>query len=255
MRNRETTSAFTLIWERPALEGRPGAAVVEPARIAAAAMEIADRESLYAVSVKRVATKVGVSSDRLQAYLTREDLLDLMLDEAFGEIVLPQVGVDGADWRSDLRAIARATKETARNHPWLRTLAGTRTTCGPNGLRTSESILAAVAGTGLDAATMTRMVNTVLSYVYGYVQLELLEPARNRADAVTDDERRSHTSQYLLDVVSRGDYPTLIRVFAEAAQMTADDSFDVGLECVLDGIAARIATVAAERSSVEVTTG
>lgn len=245
MGNRETATTFSLVWERPAPEVRPGASAVPPERIAAAAMEIADKEGLHAVSVKRVASRVGVPSVRMQAYLTcRDDLLDLMLDAAFGEVELLELNGARVDWRADLRALAHATEVTARRHPWLAGLAGTRTACGPNGLRNSERLLAAVARTGLDAATMTQTVNTVLSFVYGYVQIELLEPTRRSSNEVSEAGRRNHTTRYLLDVVSRGDYPTLAHIFAEASDLTPEDSFDAGLDCVLDGIAARVSAAA-----------
>jgi hypothetical protein len=86
---------------------------------------------------------------------------------------------------------------------------------------------------------MTQAVNTVLAYVYGYVQLEMLEPGR-KVDEAVELERRTHTAQYLIDRMSSGDYPTLARVFAEAANLTASDAFENGLTYVLDGIAAQV---------------
>ncbi|MDP9117190.1 MAG: TetR/AcrR family transcriptional regulator C-terminal domain-containing protein [Actinomycetota bacterium] len=227
-----------LIWERELPAPRGPMAAPKPADITAAAFEIADREGLHAVSVKRVASRLRVPSTRLDNYLiSREDLLDLMLDAAFAEID-PAVE-DGCGWRQQLEAIARATQVTAQQHPWLRTLAGTRTPCGPNGLRNSERALAALDGLGFDAATMTQAVNTVLAYVYGFVQLELLEPGR-KVDEQHEIERHAHTARYLMARVATGDYPTLERVFADAAHLTAADAFETGLSYVLDGIEASV---------------
>ena len=241
----EHRDGVALIWERGEPEGR--GATPGPGRdeIVAAAFEIADREGLHAVSVKRVASKVRVPAARLEAYLTsREDLLDLMLDGAFAEI---EVADEGEDWRSRLRALAHATQVTAQRHPWLRLLAGTRTPCGPHGLRHSERALAAVDGLGLDASTMTQVVNTVLAYVYGYVQLELVEHPR-KADADAEQERRAQTARYLVEQVQSGNYPTLARVFSDAS-LTATGAFESGLEYVLDGVAERIAAADSLRRS------
>src|SRR5581483_7472608 len=150
----EHSDGVTLIWERAEPAGRGATPPPSREQIVAAAFEIADKEGLHAVSVKRVASKLRIPAPRLEAYLvSREDLLDLMLDGAFGEI---EPADEGADWRSRLRAVAHATQVTAQRHPWLRLLAGTRTPCGPNGLRHSERALAAVDGIGLDASTMTQ---------------------------------------------------------------------------------------------------
>jgi AcrR family transcriptional regulator len=230
---------ISLIWERAEPVPRGPMAAPDRGHITQAAFEIADREGLHAVSVKRVASKLRVPSVRIEGYVTsRDDLLDLMLDAAFGEI---EPAEDGEDWRSSLRAVAYATQATAQRHPWLRTLAGTRTPCGPNGLRHSERALAAIDGLGLDAATMTQAVNAVLAYVYGFVQLELLEPSR-KLDEDGELKRRNHTASYLMQQVSTGDYPTLARVFSDASNLTATDAFETGLNYVLDGIAMHAAS-------------
>lgn len=232
------TAQVSLVWERPEPTARSGGATISRDQIALAAFEIADREGLHAVSVKRVASRLRIPVQRLETFLvTRDDLLDLMLDAAFAEIDPIH---EGADWRSQLRSIAHATQQTAQRHPWLRALAGTRTPCGPNGLRHSERALAALDGIGMDEATMTQAVNTVLAYVYGYVQLEMLEPGR-RMDEDAAAERRANTARYLVDQIGTGEFPTLARVFAGAGNLTAADAFETGLTYVLDGIAAQVA--------------
>jgi AcrR family transcriptional regulator len=241
----EHRDGATLIWERAEPLGRGATPAPDRAQIVAAAFEIADKEGLHAVSVKRVASKLRIPSARLEAYLaSREDLLDLMLDGAFAEI---EPADEGADWRSRLRAIAHATQVTAQRHPWLRLLAGTRTPCGPHGLRHSERALAAVDGLGLDASTMTQVVNTVLAYVYGYVQLELVEHPR-KTDADAEQERRTQTARYLVEQVQTGEYPTLARVFSDAS-LTAADAFESGLDYVLDGVAARVSPASGDREA------
>ena len=230
------TDRTLLVWERPAPQARAGAKAITPEAIVEAATSIADREGLHAVSVKRVATKLAAPIARMEAYLpTRDDLLDLMLDGAFGEIELPE-RAPADDWRADLTTIARATQQVALRHPWLRSLAGTRTPCGPNGLRNSERVLAAMDGVDLDAATKTNAVNTVLAFVYGFVQLEMASTARKGEDAESDLARRGHMATYLLDAVGTGRYPRLAQVF-EDATLTTEDAFGTGLGYVLDGIA------------------
>jgi AcrR family transcriptional regulator len=223
-----------LVWERPEPVLPAGRPAARPRDIAAAAFAIADREGLAAVSVKRVASRLKVNATALAGYLPdRNDLLDLMLDQAFGEVELPP---RGADWRADLAAIARATQAVAQRHPWLRTLAGTRTPSGPNGLRTNERILAALDGTGLSPVERTQLANTLLAYVYGFVQLNL---GQLRSDP--DGAHRTRTGAYLRERVGSGEYPNLAGVFADSAQITEDSAFAAGLEVVLDGIAARVA--------------
>jgi AcrR family transcriptional regulator len=233
----KSAGPMMLVWERPEPMARTGGSVLTGATIAEAGMAIADREGLHNVSVRRVASKLGITAARLEAYLpSREDLLDLLLDAAFGEIDIATRDPNGT-WRDDLREIAWATQAVALQHPWLRMLAGTRTPCGPNGLRNSERVLASMDGLDLDAATTTNAVNTVLAYVYGFVQLEMAHGARKGDDVDADMARRAHTAGYLVNAVNAGDFPRLAQVFADATALTTDDAFGTGLRYVLDGIA------------------
>ncbi|MDT4893411.1 MAG: hypothetical protein QOE97_2446 [Pseudonocardiales bacterium] len=232
-----TTSNDTLlVWQRPIPSGRPGAAALSPEEVAAEGVALADREGLHTVSVKRVASKLNVPLTRVEGYLrSREDLLDLMLDAALGEIELPPRD-PSVDWRADLSAIAHATQAAALRHPWLRSLAGTRIPCGPAGLRHTERVLEAVDGMGLDPATATHSVNTVLAFVYGFVQLEMGVSGRKDDASI---ERRTATAHYLMDAIAGGEYPALARVFSDAS-ISTDDAFEKGLGYVLDGVGLQI---------------
>ena len=86
--------------------------------ITAAAVAIADREGLDAVSMRRVAARLGTGAASLYRYLeSREDLLDIGEQE---------------------RAIMR-------RHPWLPPLLTIRPVLGPNGLVLLEHVLEALA--------------------------------------------------------------------------------------------------------------
>src|ERR1700731_4436843 len=92
-----------VIWMRPehAATGRPPQR--SPAQIPAAAVTIADREGLDAVSMRRVAAELGTGAASLYRYVdTREDLLDLMTDAAGAEY---QPAAPSGDWLADLLAL------------------------------------------------------------------------------------------------------------------------------------------------------
>src|SRR5690349_24279564 len=106
-----------VIWMRPehAATGRP--AQRSRAEITAAAVTIADREGLDAVSMRRAATELGTGAASLYPYVdNREDLLDLMIDDtgsAYG------VAAPNGDWlagRLDIRAHGRAIVQRHPSH-------------------------------------------------------------------------------------------------------------------------------------------
>ncbi|GII54052.1 TetR family transcriptional regulator [Planotetraspora thailandica] len=223
---------MSVIWERP--EPGPRRVVrLDRAGITAAAVPIADREGLEAVSLRRVASALGTGPMRLYGYLdTKDDLLDLMMDAVCGEIELPappELPGSGG-WREDLRAIAHGTQFIARRHPWYVTLLGTRQPYGPNGLAYSERLFASVAALGLSARETVHAVNAVRAYIAGFLQLELL-PGPEAEPGVEQ-------LTYLARMAATGRYPALARIFAEFERVSPDEAFAEGLERVLDGVAA-----------------
>jgi AcrR family transcriptional regulator len=134
-----TTEMAPSIWMRPerAAVGRP--AQHSRAKITAIALEIADREGLDAVSMRRVAAEIGTGAASLYRYVeTRDDLLDLMTDATAGEYEL----IDPAsDWLSDLVALGEQGRAILRRHRWLPGLVMTRPVIGPNGLALLQHVL------------------------------------------------------------------------------------------------------------------
>src|SRR4029077_2788638 len=135
--------ARDVIWMRPehAATGRP--AQRSRAEITAAAVTIADREGLDAVSMRRVATELGTGAASLYRYVdNREDLLDLMIDATGSEYVF---SAPTGDWLAGLLDLGEQARAIMRRHPWLPSLLITHSVLGPNGLVLLEHVLAALA--------------------------------------------------------------------------------------------------------------
>lgn len=131
------------IWLRPerAAVGRP--AQRSRAEITAVAVDIADREGLDAVSMRRVAAELGTGAASLYRYVeTREDLLDLMTDATGAEYALP---APTGDWVTDLVAVAEQSRAILRRHPWLPGLVITRPVIGPHAIAVLEHVLTVLA--------------------------------------------------------------------------------------------------------------
>src|SRR5262245_20143487 len=114
----ELPRVLRLLWghEEPARPGpKPGLSIQA---IAAAAVRIADRDGLGAVSMARVAAELGFTTMSLYRYVaSKDDLYVAMLDEAYG---LPDLGdSDGLDWRQRLTAWAEAIRDGVTRRPWI----------------------------------------------------------------------------------------------------------------------------------------
>src|ERR1700691_4988170 len=85
-------------------------------KIAAAALDIADKEGFEAVSMRRVAQELGVGTMSLYYYVkTKDDLIGVMDDALMGEALLPSLP---KEWRRAMTKIARQTHSVFVRHPW-----------------------------------------------------------------------------------------------------------------------------------------
>ena len=150
------------VWTRPEVGTRQPK--LSRAKIAKAAIAIADTEGFDAVSMRRVAQELGGSTMSLYYYVkTRTELMALMDDLLMGELLLPSVKKKGA---RALLAIALATAEMLHRHPWALT-AMRGAPLGPNALRHTEQCLETLAETTLTARQKLSLLAMVDDYVFG----------------------------------------------------------------------------------------
>jgi AcrR family transcriptional regulator len=227
-------------WNR-STEPRPAGLSRET--IVAAALEIADEEGLEAVSIRRVATRLEARPMSLYSHIEHKgELVDLMIDEAMGEALLP--GEVPADWREALRQIAQRTRAAARAHPWMIATAFRRPLLGPKGLRHIDQSLAAVSTLPLPFERKRAVLLSVDTYTLGYVRWEVLSPhAKGHRCEAGGDELPSNEQidAYLREQAESGEYPHLAAIAATDLTLGVKaESFEAGLEWLLAGIAAEV---------------
>lgn len=225
-----------LIWERLETTGREKP--LSRTEIVTTAIAIADSEGIDSITMRRIAA--GLDSAAMSLYrhvASKEDLLDLMLDAAFGEIQLPDV--PSGDWRGDLQNFARETRRVFQRHPWLIPLLTTRPVLGPNYLRWFEFSLAAASRPGLDIATVARMAGVLGGYITAAVGAATAEAEHNRRTGLSEDDKRRSATPYVEQVIATGRYPNFARWFQAGIQVDEERDFEFGLACLLDGFAAQ----------------
>jgi AcrR family transcriptional regulator len=223
-----------LVWERPEPPNRPTPAPLSRELIVRTAIRLADADGLDAVSLRKVATALDVGPMRLYGYIdSKEELLDLMVDAVHGEI-----RPTGDDWREMLRSHAEATRHAAHEHEWLAELLGGRPQLGPNALAGGERLAAALGG--IDVDDVMPVVGAVSAYVIGAVRREIAERRAERATGMDQRRWQSSRGPYLERVFATGKLPALEKVVRDAVHLNADQMFRIGLDCLLDGIEARI---------------
>ena len=87
-------------------------------RIVAAAIEIADAEGIQALSMARLAERLGSAPMSLYRHVAnKEELQVFMMDTAPGQP--PAIDFGSGDWRGGLERWARALQGVYYRHPWI----------------------------------------------------------------------------------------------------------------------------------------
>jgi AcrR family transcriptional regulator len=228
---------------RPSLSGE---------HIVAKAIELADRDGLGGLSMRRLADEVGITAMSLYGYVpSKAELLDVMTDRAYGEITSP--GDPAKPWQTRLTALAQQHWALLLSHPWLLHIAASRPLLGPNVTALYDAELAAVDGLGLSDIDLDLVVSLLDDYVRG--------AARTAAEAADAQARTGKSDQQwweaygplLAEVMDPARYPTAVRVGSAAGAQfgAAHDparSFGFGLQRIIGGIEAFINT-ASRRSA------
>jgi AcrR family transcriptional regulator len=238
-RRKSTAAHGVVVWERPEPPPRPAPGPLSRERIVHAAIALADRDGLAAVSLRKIGAALDAGPMRLYGYVaTKEELLELMVDAVYGEIA----GAVTGDWRQALSTVAHRQRRAAAAHPWFADLLGGRHHFGPNALAHLEAALGALrdAPGFEDIDAVMQAVQTVNAYVIGAIRNEAAEQRAERDSGLDKSAWQRVAGPYMERMIATGRFPTLAKVMREATFPPPDVVFDAGLACVLDGIAARL---------------
>ena len=218
------------------------------AEIVSAAIAVADAEGPEAISMRRIAREVGAGAMSLYWYVaSKEELLDLMLDAIEAEIEVPE---PTGDWRADLGAFAHRTRAALRQHRWAVEFIGTRPPSRPNDVRNLERLLSLLDGIGVDDYHLIMGIfMTVATFVIGAVIREAQEvrfqAEQERVEAsMTAEEIQAEHERFRGWFENSRWYPHIARLMEAGIDPddpnTREERFQFSLDCVLDGIAARL---------------
>lgn len=209
------------------------------ARIIEAAVAIADEEGLSALSMRRVADRLGHGVMSLYRHVDdKERLIDLASDIVFAEETFPSAAPDG--WRNRLRESAMRQWRCYGRHPWIAaTVSLSRPRLGPNGMREMEWALAGMPGLPVPDHEKARAYLVVTAYVHGAAG----QMASERRDANQSGRETADwwgdRSEELRALFATGEFPVLARL-RPGIEPSPGAWFEFGLESLLEGLAARM---------------
>jgi AcrR family transcriptional regulator len=227
--------------QRPATETR---APLSKERVLRTAVDLAMRDGIEALSMRKLADELGAGAMSLYYYVpNKEELLDGMVDIVFSEIEPPST--DG-DWRTAMRKRALATREVLNRHRWAVGLMESRATPGPASFRLHDAVLGCLREGGFSIEMTIQAYSVLDAYIYGFALQEKSVPfdSAEEGAAVAEEQARLFAEQAAQQqsAALAEEFPYLAEVVAGHVADVGYDfaaAFEYGLDLILDALEKR----------------
>ena len=201
--------------------------------VLAAAERVLRREGLEGFSMRKLARQLGATPMAVYRYFPgKEALLDALVDRQMEGLAAP--AGRSAPWQARARALAHGYRARLLTWPEAVPWVLRRVGVSPGALRQYDAALAVVRESGLPDAEVVRVVDAVVSFVLGFVAIEVA-----RRSARTAERGYRTRVPYFLRLPPL-EFPALIALAPHAGDFD-DELFGFGVGLLLEGAAARAA--------------
>lgn len=206
--------------------------------VLAAAVALADRSGIDAVSMRTLADDLGVVPMALYKHVANKDeLLTGMVDVVIAEFEAPP---DHLDWQDGVKAWVLAAREAVLKHPWAWQVMASRTGPSQAALDHLDRVIATFRSGGLSAPLVHQAMHTLGSRVWGF-NLEVFpsppppEDPEMRAALL---EAFSTTHPNIVEIATAATHPPATASGPTIVGPGCDDQyeFEFGVDLLLDGI-------------------
>lgn len=213
-------------------------------QIVRAAIELLDAEGLDGLNMRALGARLDSAATAVYWHVkSKDNLVRLAGDRVWGEIKLPDV--DENHWRPAALALANSLHAMLTDHAWLGPAFGSYLFYGPGKARFDDRSLAVFEAAGFTADEADQAAGTVMLFVLASslstsMEISLTRRISRAGGDPAEQMRETIAKQSEIAM----DYPHLrARLDSTAAtDYTAapDNSFNFGLESILDGFEARL---------------
>ncbi|HEX2154868.1 MAG TPA: TetR/AcrR family transcriptional regulator C-terminal domain-containing protein [Acidimicrobiia bacterium] len=226
-------------------EDRPPARTpLSKERVLQAAVRLADRDGVEALTMRKLAHELGVEAMSLYYHIAnKEEILDGVVDVVVEEIIAEAEKVEARQpsggWKDAVRQRILTARAVLLRHPWAPGVIESRTSVSPAIMAYIDSVLGLLRQGGFSYDLAHHGMHALGSRALGFTQ-ELFVPANSSGDG---DEEDDDTAAMLEQMA--GQFPNLTGMLAEIAHDDPDatlgwcddqSEFEFGLDLILDGL-------------------
>jgi AcrR family transcriptional regulator len=214
-------------------------------QIIKAAIEVLDAEGLEGLNMRRLGNQLGSAPTAVYWHVaSKDELVVLAADELWDEIGRPDPDVVG--WREAAAIMARDLYAMITRHLWLAQAMGAYFIFGPRKASHDDHAVGIYEAAGFSGSQVGAAMNTVGMYVTGCAVRDAAEAAVLRRLGPDADSQAEQLRTIMKQVAETAmDYPRLrarAEAYRDADLARTDRGFEWGLDVVLDGLQARLAT-------------
>lgn len=193
---------------------RPLTPLLSREAIIARALQMIDSEGAPGLSMRRLASDLGVSGPSLyHHFASKDEIIDAIIDRINSQIVIEDFG---PDWERVLSSYAYQLRSLLIAHPHMVEFVALRPVTQNSGLRIYEEIFAQLSQAGWDPAFGREVTLAIENLVYGAALMA------NAPDIVLDAEEETV-------------YPGLARL-QHVPHKNPDDGFEIGFAALIEGL-------------------
>lgn len=228
-----------LLWEDRSRSTRGPKASYAPDDVVQAAIALADEEGgLAAVTMQAVSARLGLTTMAVYRYFpNKETLYDAIIDAGMG--LPPKPYLPPGEWRAEVTRWAHAKRDMMCARPWLAELPFVAAPHGPNWLAWLEGLAAPLYRAGFRGELLGQMLSVVDGYTRGASDTSI-SLSRARAHGITEQQWAAAVGADLGRAIGDPRYPAFASILTAPPQgrpRNMQESFDFGLQRVLDGVA------------------
>jgi AcrR family transcriptional regulator len=203
-------------------------------RILDAAVALADRDGIEAVSMRRLGQELGVEAMSLYKHVEgKDDVLSGIADRIAADFQLPD---PDRPWRVAIRDCAIAAHAVLLRHPWAGPLLESMPTPGPARLAYLDAVVGVLRRAGFSLPEVAHAFGALDSHLYGFTMQVVSWPfdAGDMPDVAAE----------MVETMDADRYPNLVAMgsmVASSGQRIPVD-FTFGLDLLLDGLERRLAS-------------
>ena len=203
--------------------------------IVQAAIAVLDEEGAEALSMRRVAEKLGAGAASLYWHVpSKAALIDHILDRVGEELVLPPP--DPSRWQGQIKELARNMRAVLTRHRDLARLSLGRVPVGPNLVRSLEWQLAVMRGAGVPDRVAGLTADLLTMYVGAFAYEDAQGFEAPMGEDVTHEDMASMMSNYLRSLPPER-FPNILQMVTAVMTPGREERFEFGLDVLVRGLA------------------